>query len=231
VSDDKESPPETVVAAPAPALSAFQVEDKPIADFDLEDVEPSPSTSPTATTPVPTYQDIQCAVKENLDSLIANTHWSEMAHQQRLCQNFRSYMSNAKKERHNFKSHQSSFLDGINAKLQAVEQAVKWTVVSFGTNFVVINATLTKVEENTTRMSRQLKEDCSQLQHLRDNKAAHVTAMQEHCNRLDNMDAILTCVTNSVIKREVCQNIITKWTCQFMDLTDKAMIVVSSLGF
>ncbi len=30
---------------------------------------------------------------------------------------------------------------------------------------------------------------------------------------------------------EVCQNIITKWTCQFMDLTDKAMIVVSSLGF
>jgi hypothetical protein len=31
--------------------------------------------------------------------------------------------------------------------------------------------------------------------------------------------------------REVCQNIITKWTCQFMDLTDKAMIVVSSLGF
>ncbi len=31
--------------------------------------------------------------------------------------------------------------------------------------------------------------------------------------------------------REVCQNIITKWTCQFMDLTNKAMIVVSSLGF
>jgi hypothetical protein len=30
---------------------------------------------------------------------------------------------------------------------------------------------------------------------------------------------------------EVCQNIITKWTCQFMDLIDKAMIVVSSLGF
>ncbi len=40
-------------------------------------------------------------------------------------------------------------------------------------------------------MSGLLEENPSQLHQLQDNKAARVTAMQEHCNRLDNMDAIL----------------------------------------
>jgi hypothetical protein len=176
------------------------MEGKSIADFGLEDVEIGPSTAPTATMPVPTYWDIQRVVTENLDSIIADIHQSESAHQQRLHQNFRSYMSDTKKENQDFESHHSSFLDRINVKSQAVKQAVKRTVVSFGTNFVVINATLSKVEENTTRMSGLLETSCTQLHQLHDNEAARVTAMQEHHDRLDNMDAMLIRVTESVTK-------------------------------
>jgi hypothetical protein len=176
------------------------MEGKSIADFGSEDVEISPSTAPTSTMPVPNYQDVQRVVTENLDLLIANIHQSEGAHQQRLHQHLSSYMSNAKKERQDFESHHSSFLDGIDAKLRAVEQAVKQMVVSFGTNFAVINATSSKVEENTTRMSGLLEASRTQLHQMRDNEAAHVTAMQEHRNRLDNMDAMLIRITKSITK-------------------------------
>jgi hypothetical protein len=70
-SDNNEPPPDPVVAAPAPAPSAFQMEGKSIADFGLEDAEIGPSTAPTATTLVPTYRDVQCMVTENLNSLSA----------------------------------------------------------------------------------------------------------------------------------------------------------------
>jgi hypothetical protein len=49
-------------------------------------------------------------------------------------------------------------------------------------------------------MSRQLEENRFQLQQLRYNKEARVTAMQKHCDHLNNMDTILTRVTNSVMK-------------------------------
>jgi hypothetical protein len=68
-SNNNKPPP---VATPAPAPSASPMEDKSIADVDLEDVEIGPSTAPTATTPVPTYWDIHCAIKENLDLLLAD---------------------------------------------------------------------------------------------------------------------------------------------------------------
>jgi hypothetical protein len=199
-SKDNKPPPDSVVATPAPAPSAFQMEGKSIADFSLEDVEIGPSTAPTGTMPVPTYWDVQRVVTENLNSLIANIHQSERAHQQPIRQNFRSYMSHAKKEHQDFEFHHSSFLDGIDAKLQAVRQAVKRTVVSFGTNFAVIDATLSKVEENTTQMSGLLETSRTQLHQLRDNKAACVNAMQEHRNRLDDMDTMLICVTKSITK-------------------------------
>jgi hypothetical protein len=54
---------------------------------------------------------------------------------------------------------QSSFPDGIEAKLRAVKQALNSTVVSVTNNFMTISATLTKVEEDTTRMSVLLEEN------------------------------------------------------------------------
>jgi hypothetical protein len=58
---------------------------------------------------------------------------------------------------------QSSFLDGIEAKLRAVKQALNSTVISVTNNFMTISATLTKVEEDTTRMIVLLEENHSQL--------------------------------------------------------------------
>jgi hypothetical protein len=73
-------------------------------------------------------------------------------------------------------------------------------MVSIATKFSTIDATLTRVEESTTKMSGLLETNCTQLQQLRDNKTARVAAMQEHCNHLDNMDAVLSRVNDNVMK-------------------------------
>ncbi len=65
---------------------------------------------------------------------------------------------------------------------------------------MAIDATLAKVEVSSTRMSGLLEKNWSQLQQLRDNEAKRVAAIQEQRNRLDNMDAMLTHVTNSIMK-------------------------------
>ncbi len=49
-------------------------------------------------------------------------------------------------------------------------------------------------------MSGLLESNRAQLHQLRDNEHARVVGMQEHCNRLDNMDAILSRVYESVTK-------------------------------
>ena len=110
------------------------------------------------------------------------------------------YTSNETKQRWDFEIQQSSYLDGIDAKLRAVEQTLNRTVVSFATNFTTLNGTLNKVEADTTWMSELLEASRTQLHHLRNNKAAQVTAMQEHCNRMDNMDAMLIRITKSITK-------------------------------
>jgi hypothetical protein len=57
-----------------------------------------------------------------------------------------------------------------------------------------------KVKESTTRMSGLLEENPAQLHQLWDNEAAQVAAMQEHRDRLDNMDAVLSRIYENVTK-------------------------------
>jgi hypothetical protein len=87
--------------------------------------------------------------------------------------------------------------------MREVEQALTsmaCTVVSISTKFMTIDATLTKVEESTTRMSGLLETNCAQLHQLQDNKTARVAAMQEHCDCLDNMDVTLSCIYENIMK-------------------------------
>ncbi len=138
--------------------------------------------------------------EESFNSILNEIFQSETDHQQQLCQSFRIYTSDKTKQRWDFESQQFSFLDGIEAKLRAVKQALNSTVVSITNNFVTIGATLTKVEGDTARMSVLLEENHSQLHQLRDNKAARVTTMLEHRECLDNMDAILIRISKSIMK-------------------------------
>jgi hypothetical protein len=169
-------------------------------DFGLEDEAVGPSAATPATTLVLTYQDIQRAVNETFKLIIADIRQSKIDHERRLTENYRAFTSNATTQHQTFEARHSSFLGDINAEFRAVKQTVGRTVDSFSTNFVAIDATLTKVEASTTRMSGLLEENWSQLQQLHDNKAARVAAMQEQRDRLDNMDAMLTHVTDSVMK-------------------------------
>ncbi len=84
--------------------------------------------------------------------------------------------------------------------MQVIKEMVDATVVTFGGNFKLVNKALTKIEETTKRMTGLLEDNRSQLHQLRNNEAAWVTVMQEHRDRLDDIDAILTRVTNSVMK-------------------------------
>jgi hypothetical protein len=87
--------------------------------------------------------------------------------------------------------------------MRQVEPALTSTadkMVSIATKFSTINATLTRVEESTTKMSGLLETNCTQLQQLRDNETARVAAMQEHHDQLDNMDAVLSRIYNNVMK-------------------------------
>ncbi len=138
--------------------------------------------------------------EESFNSILNEICQSKTDHQQQLCQSFHIYTSDKTKQRWDFESQQSSFLDGIKAKLRAVKQALNSTVISVTNNFTTIGATLTKVEGDTARMSVLLEENHSQLHQLRDNKAARVITMLEHRERLDNMDAILIRVSRSIMK-------------------------------
>ncbi len=100
-----------------------------------------------------TFQDNQRAAEESFDSILNKICQSEADHQQQIHQSFRIYASDKTKQCWNFESQQSSFLDGIEAELRAVKQALNSTVVSVTNNFTTIGATLTKVEVDTTRMS------------------------------------------------------------------------------
>ncbi len=102
--------------------------------------------------------------------------------------------------RHTFESRQSTFFEDIDTKLQRVEQKVALTVKSYSTTVGMIDATLAKVVEDTTKMGGLLETNQSQLQQLRDDKAARVAVMQDHSNRLDTMDTLLKRVTNKVMK-------------------------------
>ncbi len=139
-------------------------------------------------------------VEEQIDSLIMDFHQSKKAHQQRLRVNFHAMMNDVQKERTVFESHHSSFMTDIRAKLRAIEEVVDETVISIGSNFASVNKALTTVQATTKMMTGLLEENRSQLHQLRDNKAAWVTAMQEHRDCLDNINAILTHVTDSVMK-------------------------------
>jgi hypothetical protein len=199
-SNDDEPPPEPVVAAPATNPLAFQLGGTSIAEFGSEDVEVSPSAAPSATTPMRPYWDAQRAAEESFDSIIEEICQSEVDHQCQLHQSFRMYTSNETKQHRDVETQQSSYLNSIDAKLRAVEQMLNRTVVSFATNFMTLDATLNKVEADTTRMSGLLEASRTQLHQLHDNEAARVTAMQEHCNCMDNMDAMLIRVTKSITK-------------------------------
>jgi hypothetical protein len=172
--------PRVTTGNPFGAFSSNEDEPPPV---------PTPPTAPTATMLVPTYRDVHRAVEQNLDLLISNIHQRERAHQQRLCQNFCAMMANAQKERREFESQQSSFVTGIYTKLRVIEEMVDATVVTFGGNFALVNKALTKVEETTKQMTGHLEENRSQLHQLCKN-----------CNHLDDIDAILTRVTDRVMK-------------------------------
>jgi hypothetical protein len=169
-------------------------------DFGSGDKAVGPSAATPTTTPVLTYRDIQCVVDKTFELFIADIRQSKIDHEWHLTENYRAFTSDATTQRWTFEARHSSFFGDIDAKLRAVDQTVGRTLDSFSTNFVAINATLTKVEASTTRMSGLLEENGSQLQQLRDNEAARVATMQEQRDRLDNMDAMLTRVTDNVMK-------------------------------
>jgi hypothetical protein len=84
-----------VVAAPAPAPSAFQIA----------------ATSPTRP------QDAQHAAEDSFDSILMEICQSMADHQQQLHQSFSISASDKTKQRRAFETRQSSFLDDIEAKL------------------------------------------------------------------------------------------------------------------
>ncbi len=73
-------------------------------------------------------------------------------------------------------------------------------MVSLTTKVTTIDATLSSVEDSTIRMSKLFATNSSQLQRLRENETTQATIIQEHHDRLDNMDAILGRVYKSVMK-------------------------------
>jgi hypothetical protein len=125
----------------------------------VSDDKGSPPAESSATMPMRTFQDDQHAAEESFDSILDKICQSKVDHQRWLCQSFRIYTSDKTKQRQDFEYQQSSFLDGIKAKLRAVEQALNSTVASVTINFTMIGATLTKVEADTTRMSVLLEEN------------------------------------------------------------------------
>jgi hypothetical protein len=169
-------------------------------DIELEDKAVGPSAATPTTTPMLTYRDIQHVVNKTFKLILADIRQGKVDHKRCLTENYRAFMSDATTQRWTFETHQSKFFGDINAKLRAVEQTVGRTVDSFSTNFVALDATLTKVEASMTRMSGLLEENRSQLQQLRNNEVAQVAAMQEQHDCLDSMNAMLTRVTDNVMK-------------------------------
>ncbi len=169
---------------------------------DFSDGEDNTTVAPAATMPT-TFKEAHRTAEDSLNSIIKQLCENEMAHQRHLDECFNIYSSDEQELRHKFESRQSTFLIDIEAKMRQVELALTSTadkMVSVATKFLTIDATLTRVEESTTKMSGLLETNRAQLQQLQDNKTARVAAMQEHHNQLDNMDAVLSCVYDNVMK-------------------------------
>jgi hypothetical protein len=148
----------------------------------FSDSEDNTTVAPAATTPT-TIKEAHRAAKDSLDSIIKQLCKNEMAHQQRLDECFNIYLCDEQELCHEFESRQSTFLTDIEAKMRQVELALTSMadkMVSVANKVSTINATLSRVEESTTKMSGLLETNCTRLQQLRDNKTARVAAMQEH---------------------------------------------------
>jgi hypothetical protein len=168
----------------------------------FSDGKDNTTVAPDATTPTK-FKEAHRAAEDSLDSILKELWENKAAHQCCLDKCFKIYSSDEQERHQKFEYRQSTFLTEINKKMRAVELAISrmaTNMVSVANRFTTIDATLTKVKESTNRMSGLLESNCAQLHQLRDNKHAQVVTMQEHCDCLDNMDAILSRVYESVTK-------------------------------
>ncbi len=168
----------------------------------FSDGKDNTTVAPDATTPTK-FKEAHRAAEDSLDSILKELRENKAAHQCRLDKCFKIYSSDEQERRQKFEYRQSTFLTEIDKKMRAVELATSrmaTNMVSIANRFTTIDATPTKVKESTNRMSGLLESNHAQLHQLQDNKHARVVAMQEHRNRLDNMDVILCRVYESVTK-------------------------------